>query len=56
MRNKVKSLLRVANLGVESVICDGRNPDVLLQALFDEDPPGTFIEAREYMQRENDSC
>jgi isopentenyl phosphate kinase len=56
MKNKVKALLRVANLGVESVICDGRNPEVLLQALFEADPPGTFIEAREYMQRENDSC
>jgi hypothetical protein len=52
----VKALLRVASLGVESVICDGRNPDVLLQALFEAEPPGTFIEAREYIQRENDSC
>ena len=56
MRNKVKALLRIANLGVESVICDGRNPDVLLQALFEAAPPGTFIEAREYIQREDDSC
>ena len=51
MKNKVKALLRVANLGVESVICDGRDPSVLLQALFAPEPPGTFIEAKE-----NDSC
>jgi isopentenyl phosphate kinase len=56
MKNKVKSLLRVADLGVESVICDGRDPSVLLQALFEPEPPGTFIEPREYIRRENDLC
>lgn len=47
MRNKVKALLRVADLGVEGVICDGRVPSLLPRALFDPDPPGTFIEATE---------
>ena len=56
MKNKVKSLLRLANLGVESVICDGRDPSVLLQALFEPEPPGTFIEPREYIRQENDLC
>jgi isopentenyl phosphate kinase len=47
MKNKVKALLRVADLGVEGVICDGRTPSLLPRALFDSDPPGTFIEAAE---------
>lgn len=44
MKNKVKALLRVAELGVESVIGDGRTPAALLPALFDPAPPGTVIE------------
>jgi len=44
MKNKVRSLLRVAEMGVESVICDGRRPATLLPALFDSAPPGTLIE------------
>jgi isopentenyl phosphate kinase len=47
MKNKVKALLRLADLGVEGVICDGRTPSLLQGALFDPDPPGTFIEAAE---------
>lgn len=46
MRNKVEALLRMADSGVESVICDGRRPAALLPALFDPAPPGTFIEPR----------
>lgn len=46
MKNKLKALLRIAEQGVESVICDGRNPAVLMQALFDPVPPGTVIEPR----------
>jgi isopentenyl phosphate kinase len=46
MENKLKALLRLAELGVESVICDGRNPDILPPALFDLSPPGTVIEPR----------
>lgn len=44
MKNKVKALLHLAELGIESVICDGRKPATLLPALFDAAPPGTFIE------------
>ena len=47
MKNKVKALLRMAEMGVESVICDGREPSILRRALFDHDPPGTFIEVTE---------
>jgi isopentenyl phosphate kinase len=56
MKNKVKALLRVADLGVESVICDGRDPSVLLQALFESEPPGTLIEARKSIRQEKDTC
>lgn len=44
MRNKVEASLRLAELGVESVICDGREPAALLTALFDA-PPGTLVES-----------
>lgn len=47
MRNKVNALLRISEMGVESVICDGRDPSILRSALFDIDPPGTFIEVTE---------
>jgi len=46
MRNKVEALLRLADMGVESVICDGGTPSLLPCALFDRDPPGTFIESQ----------
>ena len=46
MRTKVEALLRLADIGVESVICDGRTPENLIPALFDAAPPGTLIEAR----------
>jgi len=45
MKNKVKALLRIAELGVESVICDGRKPSALMPALFEPSPPGTVIES-----------
>lgn len=47
MKNKVKALLRMSEMGVESVICDGRDPSILRNALFDLDPPGTFIQVVE---------
>ena len=43
MRTKVEALLRIADAGVEGVICDGRTPEVLLPAMFDIVPPGTFV-------------
>jgi isopentenyl phosphate kinase len=46
MKNKVKALLRIAELGIESVICDGRKPASIMRALFDSPPPGTVIEPR----------
>jgi len=46
MRTKLASLLRIADAGVEGVICDGRVPDAILPALFDAEPPGTIICAR----------
>jgi isopentenyl phosphate kinase len=46
MKNKVQTLLRLAEMGVESVICDGRKPSILLPALFDPAPPGTVFEPR----------
>lgn len=45
MANKVRALLRIADLGVESVICDGRSPAALVSAIFDATPSGTVIEA-----------
>jgi Predicted archaeal kinase len=44
MKNKVKALLRIAEMGVESVVCDGRRPAILPHALFDPAPPGTVFE------------
>lgn len=44
MKNKVQAMLRIAELGVESVICDGRKPADLMPALFAPAPPGTVIE------------
>jgi isopentenyl phosphate kinase len=55
MRNKVKALLRIAELGVEGVICDGRRPAVLTPALFDPTPPGTVIEPRAGNHRRGES-
>lgn len=43
MRNKLLAALRLATSGVESVICDGRDPEILLPALLDDQPPGTVI-------------
>jgi len=43
MRTKVEALLRLADAGVEGVICDGRTPEVLLPAMLDAVPPGTFV-------------
>jgi len=45
MNNKVRALLRLADLGVESAICDGREPANLLRGLFDSVPPGTLIQS-----------
>lgn len=44
MKNKLEAMLSLSTLGVESVICDGRVPDLLIQALFDPSPAGTLIE------------
>lgn len=44
MRNKVDAALRLAQLGVESVICDGRDPQVFREALLAPMPPGTIFE------------
>ncbi len=46
MNHKVRALLRMAELGVESVICDGREPANLRRSLFDSIPPGTFVPAQ----------
>ncbi|UFJ40762.1 hypothetical protein LOK74_22675 [Brevibacillus humidisoli] len=43
MRNKLTAALRLAECGVESVICDGTNPQVMMSALVDDPPPGTLI-------------
>jgi isopentenyl phosphate kinase len=46
MKNKLKALLNISAMGVESVICDGREPPMLIPALFDPSPAGTVIESR----------
>jgi isopentenyl phosphate kinase len=45
MNNKLRSMIRVAKKNTTSVICDGTNPQNLLEALFSSNPPGTIIEA-----------
>lgn len=35
MRNKVEAVIRLANRGVESVICEGSDPTILMSALFE---------------------
>lgn len=55
MKNKVGALLRVARLGVESVICDGRRPAALVPALFSPTPPGTFIEPQADNHRQGET-
>ena len=45
MKNKVKALLRLAERGIESVICDGRDPSIMISAIQDPVPKGTVIES-----------
>lgn len=45
MNNKLKALIRIAQKNTTSVLCDGTNPNNLIKALFDEEPPGTIVEA-----------
>lgn len=45
MRNKLEAMLSLSELGVESVICDGRVSELLVSALFDPSPAGTLIES-----------
>lgn len=53
MNNKVRALLRLAELGVESAICDGREPINLLQALFAPVPRGTLFQSPATETKEN---
>jgi isopentenyl phosphate kinase len=46
MKNKLHALLRVAEKGVDSIICDGTDPQMLVRALFDAEPPGTIVQGR----------
>jgi isopentenyl phosphate kinase len=46
MKNKLEALLKLSAMGVESVICDGRDPAILIPALFDRVPRGTVIESQ----------
>ena len=43
MRAKVESLVRLAERGIPSVICEGHEPANLARALFDASPPGTWV-------------
>lgn len=47
MNNKLKALIRIADMGTDSVICSGREPSNLIQGIFSDNPPGTFIKAWE---------
>jgi isopentenyl phosphate kinase len=46
MKNKLEALLSISAVGVEGVICDGREPSLLIPALFDPSPAGTVVESR----------
>lgn len=45
MRTKVLSLIELAEQGIMSVICNGKQPNNLIDSIFKEEPPGTKIEA-----------
>ncbi|MED4590504.1 isopentenyl phosphate kinase [Priestia flexa] len=45
MNNKVKALIRIAQKGTTSIICNGNNPESLIEGLYSDTPPGTTIEA-----------
>lgn len=46
MRYKVETMLRLARLGTEGVICSGRNPSIIQAALSETPPPGTHFTVR----------
>ncbi|MDJ0726503.1 MAG: isopentenyl phosphate kinase [Prochloraceae cyanobacterium] len=44
MATKIDALIRLAKRGVESVVCDGRDPHLLIPALYEPNPNGTIIQ------------